>query len=231
MKHYHITMQGLLLIILSLRGLSMQAQQATADRQQFQARQGAPDPLQIPARQSISGQQEVTAMANTPKGFKKGAVVLEDNTVLSGYIRDHIRAQASILFIPADGAKRRELDGGQIRSLQIDSTRFLCLKGDFFRVITDGELVFLQKQSDASGKPVYNGTEPLLINGTEGRPGDYFVYDNRQKVLRLVTKKTLGKVVTETFGNCTAAIDKAGTVHSDMGDLRGAIELYNSRNR
>lgn len=179
----------------------------------------------------LQAQQDQSQNQPLPKGFKNGKVVLENNTILSGYIREHFRSHASVIFISDKGGKGRELDGQQLRSLTIDSTTYRCLKGDFFKVITEGEIAFLQKCSDASGKPVYNGTDPLLINGTEGRPGDYFVYNNGLGQLTWVTRKTLGKVVRETFGNCTAAIDKAGTVHSDIVDLRDAIELYNNRSK
>ncbi|MHA4807144.1 hypothetical protein ACX0G9_03510 [Flavitalea flava] len=211
MKHYQLSMGPLALLMMVMTVLWATGQMA---------QQNNPENLQI---SQVNRQ--------IPKGFKKGMATLKDNTVLSGYIREHIRTHSSVLFVPAIGGKRKELDGEQLRSLQIDSIRYLCLKGDFFRVITDGEIGFLQKCSDASGKPVYNGTEPLLINGTEGSIGDYFVFNNGQGQLSRVTRKTLGKVARDTFGNCTAAIDKADSVHSDMAGFRNAVELYNNRTK
>ncbi|HEX9513352.1 MAG TPA: hypothetical protein VF939_22835 [Puia sp.] len=141
------------------------------------------------------------AQDKIPAGFKKGVLVMQDSTVVSGYIRDHIRSNASVVFLSDPKGKRQRLDGTQIRSAQIDSIRYLCIKGDFFRVLSEGTLCFLQKAGDASGKPVYNGTEPLLINGTEGRLGDYFVYDARNRSLRVITRKTMVRVAVEIYNN------------------------------
>ena len=134
------------------------------------------------------------AQDKTPKGFKKGVVVLEDSTVLAGYIREHIRHHASLTFIGEEGKGRRELDGSEIRSAEFDGLRYMCIKGDFFRIVSEGEFCYLQKSSDAAGRPVYNGTEPLLINGTEGRPGDYFIYNSRMRSLKPVDRKSLEKL-------------------------------------
>lgn len=225
-------MLRLMLSILTMTGLWAPGLQAQQGLSQNVPNLGQKRQASSPNSKDLSPNgQDLSQNRPVPKGYKKGTVVLEDNTVLSGNIREHIRSHSSILFIPCEGGKRKELDGGQLYSVKIDSTSYRCWRGDFFRVITDGEIVFLQKCSDASGKPVYNGTDPLLINGTEGRPGDYFVYNNDLRQLTRVTRKTLGKVVRETFGNCTAAIDKAGAVHSDIIDLRSAIELYNNRSK
>ena len=137
------------------------------------------------------------AQDKIPAGFKKGILVMGDSSVVYGYVREHIRSNASLVFLAGSKEKRQCLDGTQIRSVQIDSIRYLCIKGDFFKVLSEGKLCFLQKAGDASGKPVYNGTEPLLINGTDGRLGDYFVYDSRDRVLRVITRKTMYRSMKE----------------------------------
>lgn len=189
--------------------------------------------LHMQAQDNLPPAQDNVQQArdNAPKGFRKGMVVLEDSTVQSGYIRENFRGDASLIFIAEKSEKKQHLDGSQVRSVSIGDVRFICFKGDFFRVISEGDLYFLQKSSDASGKPVYNGTEAMLINGTDGRPGDYFVYDAKQQLLDWVTRKTLGKVITETFAGCTAAIDKAKAMQGDMSGLKEAVDLYNSRNK
>lgn len=137
------------------------------------------------------------AQDKIPAGFKKGVLVMEDSSVVYGYVREHIRSNASLVFLAGPKGKRQCLDGTQIRSVQIDSIRYLCIKGDFFKVLSEGKLCFLQKAGDASGKPVYNGTEPLLINGTDGRLDDYFVYDSRDRSLRAITRKTMVRSLKE----------------------------------
>ena len=170
------------------------------------------------------------AQNEIPTGFKNGTIVLADSTVLSGYIKESIRSHASLLLLDKPGGKRKSYDGSQLISAIIDSTKYLCISGDFFKVICEGELSFLQKASDASAKPSYNGTEIVFNNGTEGRPGDYFIYAKQQNQLKLVTKKTFDYVIETSFTNCTAAIDKAKKNHSDIAQLKEAVEVYNNRN-
>jgi hypothetical protein len=176
---------------------------------------------------SISHAQAKTEI---PKAFKKGNIVLTDGAVINGYIKENIRSNASVMWMSEPGGKKKNYTGGEIISAEIDNTKFICIRGDFFKVICEGELSFLQKSSDASSKPSYNGTETIFINGTQGRPGDYFIYDSKGKQLQLVTRKTFDNVVAASFANCTAAIDKAKTIGDDMYQLKEAVEIYNTRN-
>ena len=75
---------------------------------------------------------------------------------------------------------------------------------------------FLQKSSDASGKPTYNGNEKVFSSGTEGKPDDYFMYDNKGKQLKLVSKKNYTEVTAAAFANDTAALDKAKSINGDF---------------
>ena len=168
------------------------------------------------------------AQNEPPKGFKKGTLVLTDNSVMAGYVKDNVRNNASVVLINVAGDKKKTYDGSELASAEIDGIKFLCIKGDFFRIISEGNLDFLQKESDASRKPSYNGTEAVFMNGTDGSRGDYFIYDIRNKQLKLVSKKTFDAVIAETFVNNTAAINKAITARNDFAQLKDAVELYNS---
>ena len=153
--------------------------------------------LQLQARNTSPLLQTPAAAPN--KHFHPGRVLLSDSTVLTGYIRDYIRPNASIVFLDPQTGRKRSLTGAQIISVEIDTTRFLCLGGDFFRVVASSDLLFLQKASDASGKPAYNGTQPILINGTEGHVNDYFLYDPSEHRLQLVNNKTMNSVIPTAF--------------------------------
>ena len=148
------------------------------------------------------------AQENLPKGFKKGSLVLADNTVLSGYIKENISKNASVILLTEDGKNKKNYDGDGLLSVTIDSTRFICIKGDFFRLLCEGDLCLLQKSSDASRKPTYNGSEAIFSNGTEGKPGDYFTYTTANKQLKLVNRKKFDAVVAESFASCAASIEK-----------------------
>ena len=126
------------------------------------------------------------AQEAAPRHFRPGRVLLADSTLLTGYVRDYIHTNASVVFWDAKTGARRSFKGSQLLAVDIDTTRWLCVKGDFFRVLVTGDHWVVQKSSDASGKPVFNGTEPILVNGTEGRLNDYFLYDPAARTLKPV---------------------------------------------
>ncbi|MEO6252976.1 MAG: hypothetical protein ABIO79_06710 [Ferruginibacter sp.] len=171
---------------------------------------------------------QATAQTEAPKGFSKGNIVLPDNTIVSGYIKDNIRKDASVILL-ADG-KEKKYNGSDIVSAEIDGTGYNCIKGDFFKIVCKGELTFLQKASNASSKPTYIGNEVFFVSGTEGKPGDYFIYENKSRELKLVSKKNLNDVVASSFGGYTPAIEKAKAAQADIAQLKGAVESYNTRN-
>ena len=169
------------------------------------------------------------AQNNIPQGFSKGNIVLADGSVLSGYLKDNIRRDAAVIFLNEANKKQKDYDGSDLLSAQIDNTKFICIRGDFFKVVSEGELSFLQKSSDASNKAVYNGAETAFTNGTDGKPGDYFIYNNSNKELKKVSKRNVDLVAVSIFAGCTAAIDKAKSVNGDMAKVKDAVDIYNSR--
>lgn len=173
---------------------------------------------------------QANAQSEAPKGFKKGTIVLSDGSSLSGSVKDNMRSNASIMFMDQSGSNKKKYSGSELLSTEIDGEKFLCISGDFFKVLCQGELNFLQKSSDASSKPVYNGNEAVFSNGTEGKPGDYFLYSTANKELKLVSKRNMDEVIKTSFQNHTAAIDKAKTVNGDLSQLKDAVEIYNKRN-
>ena len=120
-------------------------------------------------------------------------------------------------------------NGADIASAEIDGASYVCIKGDFFKVVANGELTFLQKSSNASSKPTQVGNEVFFISGTEGKPGDYFIYENKSQQLKLVSKKNLNAVVANSFGGYAPAIEKAKAAQDDIALLKDAIETYKGR--
>ncbi|MBC7946836.1 MAG: hypothetical protein H7Y42_03075, partial [Chitinophagaceae bacterium] len=96
------------------------------------------------------------------------------------------------------------------------------------KILCDGQLCYLQKASDASGKPTYNGNEAVFSNGTEGKINDYFIYNSTTQHLKHVSKKNLEEVIASNFAGHTAAIEKARSINGDLSLLKNAVELYNS---
>lgn len=174
---------------------------------------------------------QTNAQTEIPAGFKKGAIVIADGSMHSGYIKDNIRKNASVTFISGTEQKKKNYDGSGLNSAEIDGVKFICIRGDFFKVLCEGDLSFLQKSSDASAKPSYNGVEPIFSNGTEGKPNDYFIYNSKDRQLKLVSKKNVDEVAAASFAGCTAAIDKAKNITNDLSELKAAVEVYNNRNK
>ncbi|MBL0357899.1 MAG: hypothetical protein IPP72_13920 [Chitinophagaceae bacterium] len=166
-----------------------------------------------------------------PKGFVKGSITLNDNSEVAGYIKDDIRSKASVVMIPGTAGKKTTYDGDKLSSVTIDGIKYICMKGDFFKLLCDGELCFLQKSSDASSKPVYVGTETMFLNGTEGRPGDYFIFNKNLQQLKLVNSKNVAAVSAQSFANCEAAISKSKEAANDVAILKDAVAIYNNRNK
>jgi hypothetical protein len=171
----------------------------------------------------------VDAQPNAPKGFKKGTIVMTDGSSHPGFIRDNIRNSASIVFFSDADGKKKSYDGSQLQSVEIEGTKFICITNDFFKLLSEGDLNFLQKSSDATGKIFYNGNDPIVFSGTNGRPGDYFIYNSNSRQLSLITKKNLDEVIRASFKNNAAALDKAKGVNGDLSQLKEAVDIYNKR--
>jgi hypothetical protein len=172
---------------------------------------------------------EAQSQSEAPKGFVNGNILLTDGSTLTGFVKDNIRKSASVTF--TNGVeKKKAYEGSALLSAEIEGEKFICIKGDFFKLICEGELSFLQKSSDASAKPTYNGSEAVFVSGTEGKLNDYFIYNNNTKQLHLVSKKNVDQVTATSFADCRDAIEKAKTINGDLSQLKVAVETYNNRN-
>jgi hypothetical protein len=166
----------------------------------------------------------------TPKGFKTGTITLANGNNVAGFVKDNIRSNASIVFLQEQGGKKIAYDGTQLNAIEIEGVKFICINTDFFKVLSEGDLNFLQKSSDAKGKIFYNGTEAVASSGTDGKPGDYFIYRKSNNELKLITNKNLGEVISTSFENYSAAIEKAHAANGDPSQLKAAVDIYNKRN-
>jgi hypothetical protein len=173
----------------------------------------------------------LSAQTTAPKGFKTGSVMLADSSVLQGFVKDNIKSNATVSFQAGTSSKKTTYAGADILSVTIEGDTYACIKGDFFKVICQGELCFLQKASDATGKMSYAGNEVVFSAGTEGKPGDFFLYSAAGKELVLVSKKNFDEVVTNSFHGYTAAIDKAKSANGDLAQVKDAVIIYNNRNK
>ena len=164
------------------------------------------------------------AHAQAPAGFVKGAVTLSNGTVVTGYVKESIKKNASISFTDATSSKQ-QYEGSQINGALVDTVNYLCIKGDFFKTICTGKICFLQKASNASNKASYNGTDAVFTSGTEGKIGDYFVFSNNQ--LTYLTKKSVNDFISGQLASCTPAAEQAKAANGDIALLAAAITTFN----
>jgi hypothetical protein len=129
------------------------------------------------------------AQTEIPKGFEKGIITLANGTTLSGFVKDQIRKSANISFFNPATGKKQLLDGNHLNAVEINDSKYLCLNGDFYKVLNNTDPFLLQKSSDATGKPIYNGSETFFSKGTEGKIDDQFQYSANTNELKALAQK------------------------------------------
>ncbi len=124
------------------------------------------------------------AQTEVPKGFEKGNITLADGNNLAGYVKDQIRKSASIQFYNPTTGKKQMLDGNNLNAVETNGNRYLCLNGDFYKVLNNTDPMLLQKSSDVTGKSSYNGAETIISKGNEGKIDDQFQYNSNTNELK-----------------------------------------------
>ncbi len=170
------------------------------------------------------------AQENIPPGYTKARIVLQDNTQLNVFAKENIQRSGTITTVAEAGGKKKVYSASEMLSLDMDSLHWICIQGDFFKVLSKGELYFLQKFSDVTAKPVFNGTEPMIISGTDGKRNDYFFYQPVNNQLMLIKKDNMNQLLTGAFNNCKEAIALAREGGADPVTLAKAVDIYNRRN-
>jgi len=171
----------------------------------------------------------VNVHAQAPEGFVTGALTMADGSVLSGYIKDNLKKDASVIFTTSNGGSKKKYNGSALNAVTVNGVEYRCIMGDFFKVICAGKICFLQKTSNASGKITYNGSEAIFASGTEGKMGDYFTYTNNQ--LFHITTKTVDAFINGQLSTCAAAVEKAKSINGDIAMLSESVTIYNNENK
>jgi hypothetical protein len=168
----------------------------------------------------------VHAQNTIPTGYAKATIVLDNGNSLSGYVKDNIKKASAVVFVDETGNNKKQYEGSDIKTISIDTVHFICIRGDFFKVLCAGKLNYLQKASNSSAKPTYNGTEAIFTNGTDGKIGDYFIYSDQQ--LKLLNRKNLEAFINTDLAGCAEAMQQAKASNGDVARLGGAVDTFNS---
>jgi hypothetical protein len=100
-----------------------------------------------------------------------------------------MRKQASILFFNPTTGKKTSYDANNLNSISINENKWICLQGDFFKQLNNSQPILLQKCSDVSGKPMFNGVETVISSGSQGKIDDQFQYHSNTNQLIPVSNK------------------------------------------
>jgi hypothetical protein len=168
------------------------------------------------------------AQKNIPSDFVKARITLLDGQTLTGFAKEKMKKFATIVFIKDSINEKTTYDGNQIKSIQIASDSFICMSGDFFKIITSGKIYFIQKQSNTSDIVRYNCSDAFFSTGTDGKIGSYFALVENK--LTLINKKTLANFIQTNLIKNQEAVAKAKLINDDISKLKEAIAIYNTNN-
>jgi hypothetical protein len=162
-----------------------------------------------------------------PEGFTKGSVVIFDNVLQEGWIKNNLRKNGEIIFISADG-KKSKFDANAVSIVTIDTTQYLAIQNAFYKVVKDGSKMRLLRKASQSSGIQYNGSEPIMVNTGEGVYDDYFIQTISTKKLQLVRKRDFQKIFATSCADCTILTQELKSNKISFADIEQAVVAYNS---
>jgi hypothetical protein len=165
-------------------------------------------------------------ISQVPAGFQKATITLANNETVEGYIKDGGIAKGTVQFVAASGSKK-SYSAAELNALTVNGETYLALSNDFYKVLVNGKASLLQKQSDNSGKMIFNGSEASVATTTEGKIGEWYLLTASNGDLHLLGKKNFDAVLTNALTDCPAFLAdlKAKTFAYDQ--LTQAVVKYN----
>lgn len=70
-----------------------------------------------------------------------------------------------------NAGNKKMYDGNDINTIRIDTVNVICIRGDFFKAIWEGKIIFLQKACNSATNTTFNISEGIFSYGTEGKAG------------------------------------------------------------
>jgi len=168
---------------------------------------------------------EVNAQA--PAGFQKATITLANNQQVEGAVKGGGIAKGTVQFVAANGAKKN-YSAAELNALTVNGESYLALSNDFYKVLVNGKASLLQKQSDNSGKMLYNGSEASLASTTEGKVGELYLLTASNGDLKLLGKKNFDEVLGASLADCPALLADLKAKQISYEQLPQAVGKYNS---
>ncbi len=169
-----------------------------------------------------------TLMAQAPAGYENGSIVLANNTKLDGYVKESLGSKGTVSFVSATGSKKT-YSVSELNGLSIKTDLYISYSNDFYKTLVKGSKVNLyQKQSNNSGKLLYNGTDAFTATTTPGNIGDLYLLLNSGDDLILVNAKNFESVISKEFASCNSVISDIKSKQLDFTQLSKVVDKFNN---
>ncbi len=165
--------------------------------------------------------------AQVPAGFQKATITLANNQQVEGAIKDGGIAKGTVQFVSATGAKKN-YTAAELNALTVNGESYLALSNDFYKVLVNGKASLLQKQSDNSGKMLFNGSEASVATTTDGKIGEWYLHTAANGDLKLLGKKNFDEVLGTSLADCPALLADLKAKQITYEQLAQAVGKYNS---
>ncbi|HQR92707.1 MAG: hypothetical protein B7Y15_09540 [Bacteroidetes bacterium 24-39-8] len=166
------------------------------------------------------------AISQVPAGFQKASLTLANNEQLEGTIKEGGIAKGTVQFEGANGSKKN-YSAAELNALTVNGENYLALSNDFYKVLVNGKASLLQKQSDNSGKMLYNGSEANIATTTEGKIGEWYLHNSATGDLHLLGKKNFDTVLGTALVDCPAFLADLKAKLFSYDQLVQAVTKYN----
>jgi hypothetical protein len=169
-----------------------------------------------------------TVMAQAPTGYETGSVLLANNAKLDGFVKESLASKGTISFVPSTGSKKT-YSVSELNGFSFKADNYIAYSNDFYKTIVVGTKANLfQKQSNNSGKLLYNGSDAFTATTTEGNIGDYYIKLNNSDDLLLVNSKNFATVISKEFASCTSIVSDIKSKQIDFVQLSKVVEKFNN---
>ncbi len=167
-------------------------------------------------------------MAQAPAGFETGSVVLANNTKLEGFVKESLASKGSVSFATTSGSKKT-YSVSDLNGFSYKNDIYIVYSNDFYKTVLKGSKVSLyQKQSNNSGKLLYNGSEAFTATTTAGNIGDFYIQLNNSDDLLLVNTKNFETVILKEFASCNSIIADIKSKQLDFAQLNKVVDRFNN---
>jgi hypothetical protein len=166
--------------------------------------------------------------AQAPAGYETGSVVLANNTKLEGFVKESLNSKGTISFVSTNTSKKI-YSVSELNGFSFKTEIYIVYSNDFYKTIIVGSKASLyQKQSNNSGKLLYNGSDAFTATTTSGNIGDFYVKLNNSDDLLLVNSKNFETVISKEFALCSSVISDIKSKQLDYAQLSKVVEKFNN---